>query len=386
LSDAARFGIIPTPFRWFHIRVVGKASKGEHMSATVGRFSCGACGKTYAWKPELAGRRVKCKCGQPVSVPADDPATASIPEGFDDLMALADGASAEPSHAAAPGASGAQCPGCGAGVAEGSVICINCGHNLKTGKRLKTSKVTAGAAASAGAAAAERMPGYRSYGIKTAEDEAMTPEKKKLVAIICVFVLVGVVGAVAAIVIMDPAKGKERQARIDAQPAKLEKLIENMDNAGGIGAAMKDGSLLKGVNNPSKTQAQQMQELEERRSRMKLDQRAIDFLEEKMPEVKEWLAANPKAFINSHTHEESIALADQAYALGMTDIHLAGRPDTYQGNPLVGGIVGTLPTDEAKRKKVFAWYAGLPKTSEHPDFAHQSERGQKYLMIEFLFE
>jgi hypothetical protein len=33
------------------------------------RFSCEACGKTYRWKEELAGRRVKCKCGQVMTAP-----------------------------------------------------------------------------------------------------------------------------------------------------------------------------------------------------------------------------------------------------------------------------------------------------------------------------
>ena len=32
-------------------------------------FSCTACGKQYRWKPELAGKTVRCKCGNPVSVP-----------------------------------------------------------------------------------------------------------------------------------------------------------------------------------------------------------------------------------------------------------------------------------------------------------------------------
>ena len=61
--------------------------------AAVGKFSCDGCGKTYAWKAELAGRRVKCKCGQALTVPAQDPAAAMYeapPEGFDDLYAFAD--------------------------------------------------------------------------------------------------------------------------------------------------------------------------------------------------------------------------------------------------------------------------------------------------------
>lgn len=38
------------------------------MAADGARFSCEGCGKTYAWKPELAGRRVKCKCGHVMTV------------------------------------------------------------------------------------------------------------------------------------------------------------------------------------------------------------------------------------------------------------------------------------------------------------------------------
>ena len=38
------------------------------------KFSCNACGKSYGWKPELAGRQAKCKCGQVMTVPAEPPA------------------------------------------------------------------------------------------------------------------------------------------------------------------------------------------------------------------------------------------------------------------------------------------------------------------------
>lgn len=39
------------------------------MSAPGEKFSCGGCGRSYLWKPELAGRKVKCKCGHVMSVP-----------------------------------------------------------------------------------------------------------------------------------------------------------------------------------------------------------------------------------------------------------------------------------------------------------------------------
>lgn len=48
------------------------------------RFACEACGKSYTWKPELAGKKVKCKCGQILRVPQ---AQQEPPE--DDLYDLA---------------------------------------------------------------------------------------------------------------------------------------------------------------------------------------------------------------------------------------------------------------------------------------------------------
>jgi hypothetical protein len=38
------------------------------------RFICEACRKTYRWKQELAGRRVKCKCGHVMTAPMESPA------------------------------------------------------------------------------------------------------------------------------------------------------------------------------------------------------------------------------------------------------------------------------------------------------------------------
>src|SRR5689334_1598091 len=111
---------------------------------STGKFSCESCGKTYSWKPELAGKKVKCKCGQPMRVPETDPAIVSVPDGFDDLAALGDGTVAEEQSYAPPAASGKSCPSCGSSVDADAVLCVNCGHNLKTGKKLKTSAVAAG--------------------------------------------------------------------------------------------------------------------------------------------------------------------------------------------------------------------------------------------------
>lgn len=37
------------------------------------KFSCPACGKQYPWKPELAGKKGKCKCGSVLPIPKTAP-------------------------------------------------------------------------------------------------------------------------------------------------------------------------------------------------------------------------------------------------------------------------------------------------------------------------
>jgi hypothetical protein len=71
-------------------------------------ISCGKCDRKFAWKPELAGKRVRCKCGEPIAVRAaaavaSHKAVASPPKkpvplkpadgaDLDDLIAFAEDA------------------------------------------------------------------------------------------------------------------------------------------------------------------------------------------------------------------------------------------------------------------------------------------------------
>jgi hypothetical protein len=119
-------------------------------TTTAGKFGCDACGKRYTWKPELAGKRVKCKCGGILSVPRTDPAAPpaaddALPPDFDDLYALAEGAPV--AQAVTPPTytrGGTPCPSCGVNVPGDAVLCVSCGTNVKTGKKVKTKKVSGG--------------------------------------------------------------------------------------------------------------------------------------------------------------------------------------------------------------------------------------------------
>jgi len=93
-------------------------------------FECPSCGKRFRWKPDYAGRRVKCKCEQVIQVPAHDPAETAALE-VDDAVAPPPPATASPTAAQ-------QCPSCGAGANAGAVICVECGYNFKSGKSLDT--------------------------------------------------------------------------------------------------------------------------------------------------------------------------------------------------------------------------------------------------------
>jgi hypothetical protein len=74
------------------------------MSSAVASFSCGACGRSFAWKNEYAGKTLKCKCGQPIKVPSapGSAATASRPAAMAAKPVAV--ASARPAATAAPAA------------------------------------------------------------------------------------------------------------------------------------------------------------------------------------------------------------------------------------------------------------------------------------------
>ena len=51
----------------------------------IQNFHCIGCNKSYRWKPELAGKKAKCKCGQVMEVPAEPPQPPEE-EGLYDLV------------------------------------------------------------------------------------------------------------------------------------------------------------------------------------------------------------------------------------------------------------------------------------------------------------
>src|SRR5437879_2821458 len=126
-----------------------------------GKFSCQQCGKQYKWKPDFAGRKVKCKCGYVMTAPTQPPGSEKSDEpDLDALYSLAD----EGKQAAKAGAveTAMRCPSCKEPMEAGATLCASCGFNLKTGSKAAP-KAAGGARVAAvgggGAAVAAAAPG-----------------------------------------------------------------------------------------------------------------------------------------------------------------------------------------------------------------------------------
>jgi hypothetical protein len=108
---------------------------------------CKSCHKRFKANDKLAGKKVKCpQCGGVIQIPTPPPPKEE--EG--DLYALA-----EQPGAPAPGRSKPEpqpesarnCPSCGAGLVENAVLCVVCGHDLRSGRKLQTGHAAEAAAA-----------------------------------------------------------------------------------------------------------------------------------------------------------------------------------------------------------------------------------------------
>ena len=100
------------------------------------RIECPQCGKKYRWKPQLAGKKVRCKCSAVITVPAQLPAAEEQTYGLDLGDSDAGIAVAQAAQSEAGGEE--SCPSCGAQVPASAVICVSCGFNLATSSQMET--------------------------------------------------------------------------------------------------------------------------------------------------------------------------------------------------------------------------------------------------------
>ena len=150
-----------------------------------GGFSCEVCERAFRWKRELAGKRVKCKCGERLTVPEKEPLskappakpgrtrvsapsrTASSDIGSDaGSAAFLEALDSLSSTNGSPESTGTthdtpvssdpfakHCPNCHRPVSHNAAVCLNCGTNLRSGKKIRTQRKRAKAEAKTGGVA-----------------------------------------------------------------------------------------------------------------------------------------------------------------------------------------------------------------------------------------
>ena len=112
------------------------------------KFKCAACGREFRWKPELAGKKAKCKCGATVSVPHVAPTAAPAVVEHDpfEMAGEPEPVAPPPQYRAAPLSpppapvvgppQQLACPVCNAPAIPTAVLCTSCGYNFRTGQRM----------------------------------------------------------------------------------------------------------------------------------------------------------------------------------------------------------------------------------------------------------
>ncbi|MEM6331725.1 MAG: hypothetical protein AAF823_00080 [Planctomycetota bacterium] len=97
-------------------------------------FVCDSCGRRFSWKPAIAGKKAKCKCGAILNIPTEDPAAAVADSGGFELD-LPDDLAPPPPTVATPAS---RCINCNHPLKPGAVICLNCGTDQRTGSKVQT--------------------------------------------------------------------------------------------------------------------------------------------------------------------------------------------------------------------------------------------------------
>src|SRR5262245_55339411 len=215
-------------------------------------FACESCGKQYPWKPELAGKKAKCKCGAVISIPAQAPAAraaartpvAVAAPPLNPTNSPRAGAAASDLVAGVEESQEYRCPACKGDLSPGQAICVGCGYDLRTGQYVSTQvggddeveaapapkKKKKKAAAAAGGGGKPSATGW--VGVtKSAREKRATTEKDNsrtikqvVIALVLCVVVVGVI--FGGKFIFKAVGGKKPQANLPGQDAEAMRLLD----------------------------------------------------------------------------------------------------------------------------------------------------------------
>ena len=290
-------------------------------------FSCDACGKQYPWKPELAGKKAKCKCGAVLNVPAQ-PQAARAAVRTPVAVAAAPVESAE----------GYRCPECKNELTPGTAICVNCGFDLRTGQHVNTQ-------------------------VDTGEDEApAAPKKKKKKK-----AAVGADGkpsATAWVGVTKSAREKASAQEADKSRTMKQVIIALVLCVAVVGVVFGGKFLFKNMGKKGAQTANLKGD----------DAEATDVLQNHDPmEAAEFLKAHQSRMLGTQwTQAKALAKIQQWYDMGAAKVWVASD------GLIAREAIIELPQDPAKRKALLDWAT----VWRDPTGENQiKDEGQKYLVV-----
>jgi hypothetical protein len=281
-------------------------------------IQCPTCQKEYRWKPELAGKRVQCKCGETITVPAEEPQSektdlydlvdepaARAPQGVVDLQSAA-----VSSAVALADDHRMTCPYCGETVDGGSTMCVFCGSSLEGVAAAKPKP--AQAAMQAAPPVATRPVAMRAPTVEEKQNKV-----KLIVAGIVLLLLI--VGAVIGLKKFSPKSAAQDQNLKPADAALLSKIED-----------------------------------------------------ENGKEARDWLNASPSHMMGGWSKKQAMYHVDELYQMGAKKIYAFGAGYSMT-------IAIELPDDAAKRKALFDWQK---KWHSEMHVKADTDQGQKFLEIQ----
>lgn len=283
-------------------------------------IQCPTCQKEYRWKPELAGKRVQCKCGELIDVPIEEPQTEKT-----DLYDLVDEPVARTSQGVVDLQSAAvssavaladdnrfACPYCNEIIDAGSTMCVFCGSTLEGAVIPESARRTPQTAMQAAPPVA-----MRPVVMRPETDEEKQKKTKLIIAGIAALILV--IGAVIGL--------KKFSNRLPSHDPNLKP---------------GDAAVLTRIQ------------------------------EENGKEARDWLNASDSHVLGGWSKKQSLYHVDEIYQMGAKKVYAFGAAYSMV-------IAIELPDDPGKRKTLFDWQK---KWNSEMHVKPDVDEGQKYLEIQ----
>jgi hypothetical protein len=307
------------------------------QASTADFIFCPSCGKKYAWKPDLGGKKVRCKCGEVIAVPADPPsASPAKPPVEDDLYDFAADAPVAPpprrvqsaqTPAAAPiSIPGMEddlyrCPSCSQSMNPGAIICSHCGFNLKTGEKSATPRRTTVAATGATTAPPSPAAAFSAFAPRNKPQIVEDTKSQLLKILLPVALVVVVVIGVVAYKFLSPSSS-----------SAASKKPLNKDDASVVQLTEDSGAF----------------------------------------EIHQWFQENPLRMTTEYSKKQALFTADMLQGMGAKKVLVFGG--------MMSRVIAIeLPDNLDQRAKLIAWENRFAHDHAYPG---AKEEGQKYLLLQ----